>query len=95
MKRQTFLKAAATAFLFLVFCFNAGSLRADPGADSLSNAERQARMDDRALVKSGDQDLQDEKSERFKKLEWLIKQSLMNQYQKLEVVVEEVEEYPE
>ena len=95
MKRQTFLKAIATAFLFLVFCFNAGSLRADPGPDSLSNAEQQARMDDRALVKSGDQDLQDDKSQKFKKLEWLIKQSLMNQYQKLEVAEGEVEEYPE
>jgi len=95
MKRQTFLKAIATAFFFLVFCFNAGSLRADPGPDSLSNAEQQARMDDRALVKSGDQDLQDDKSQKFKKLEWLIKQSLMNQYQKLEVAEGEVEEYPE
>jgi len=52
-------------------------------------------MDDRALVKSGDQDLQEEKSQRFKKLEWLIKQSLMNHYQKLEVVGGEVEEYLE
>jgi hypothetical protein len=95
MKRQTFLKATATAFLFLVFCFNAGSLRSEPGADSLSNAKRQAEMDDRTQVKSGDHNLQEEKSERFKKLEWLIKQSLMNQYQKLEVVGEEVEEYPE
>ena len=92
MKRQTFLKTTATAFLFLVFCLNAGSLRADPGPDSLSNAEQQAKMDDRALVKSGDQDLQEEKSQRFKKLEWLIKQSLMNHYQKLEVVGGEVEE---
>jgi len=46
-------------------------------------------MDDRGLVKSGYQDLQEEKSQRFKKLEWLIMQSLMNQYQKLPVVVEE------
>jgi len=85
MKKQTFLKATATAFLFLVFCFNAGSLRAEPGPDGLSNAKRQAEMDDRNLVKSGDQDLQEEKSQRFKKLEWLIIQSLMFQYQKLEV----------
>ena len=95
MKKQTFLKATATVFLFLVFCFNAGSLRAEPGADSLSNAKRQAMMDDKAPVKSGDQDLQEEKSQRFKKLEWLIMQSLMNKYQKLEGVGEEVEEYPE
>jgi len=95
MKRQTFLKAAATVFLFLVVCFNAGSLRAEPQADSLSNAKRQAMMDDRALVKSGDEDPQEEKSQRFKKLEWLIMQSLMNKYQKLEGVGEEEEEYPE
>jgi hypothetical protein len=95
MKRQTFLKATATAFLFLVFCFNAGSLRAEPGSDSLSNAKRQAKMDDSAQVKRGDQDPQDEKSQRFKKLEWLIMQSLMNHYQKLEVVEGEVEEYLE
>jgi len=95
MKKQTFLKASATVFLFLVFCFNAGSLRAEPGADSLSNAKRPAMMDDRTPVKSGDQDLQEEKSQRFKKLEWLIMQSLMNKYQKLEGVGEEVEEYPE
>jgi len=95
MKKQTFLKATATVVLFLVFCFNVGSLRAEPGADSSSNAKRQAMMDDRASVKSGDQDLQEEKSQRFKKLEWLIMQSLMNKYQKLEGVGEEVEEYPE
>jgi hypothetical protein len=95
MKRQTFLKATATAFLFLVLCFNAGSLRAEPGLGSLSNAKRQSEVGDRTLVKSGDQDLQEEKSQRFKKLEWLIMQSLMNQYQKLEVVEGEGEEYLE
>ena len=57
MKKQTFLKTAATAFLFMVFCLTAGGLRADPGSDSLSNAEQQAKMDDRARSKSGDQDL--------------------------------------
>jgi len=92
MKKQTLLKASATAFLSLVFCFNAGNLRAALGPDSLSNAKRQIKMDDRSLVKSGDQDLQEEKSQRFKKLEWLIMQSLMNQYQKLPVVVGEEEE---
>jgi len=95
MKRQTFLKATATAFLFLACSFNAGGLRADPGPDSLSNSEPQAKMDHRALEKSGNQDLQEEKSQRFKKLEWLIMQSLMNQYQKLEVRGGEVEEFPE
>jgi len=95
MKKQTFLKTAATAFLFLVFCLNAGSLRADPGPDSLSNAEQQAKMDDRARSKSGDQDLQEEKSQKFKKLEFLIRESLMAQYRKLPVVEEEVKEYPE
>ena len=92
MKRQTFRKAIATAFLSLVFCFNAGSLRADSGPDSLSDAKQQVKMDDRALAKSGDQDLQEEKSQRFKMLEWLIRENLMNRYQKLEVVEGEVEE---
>jgi len=95
MKRQIFLKATATVFLFLVVCFNAGSLRAEPRADSLSNAKRQAMVDEGGQVKSGDEDLQEEKSQRFKKLEWLIRQSLMNKYQKLEGVGEEAEEYPE
>jgi hypothetical protein len=95
MKRQTFLKAIATAFLFLVFCFNAGSLRAEPGPDSFSNAKQQAKMDDKALVKSSGYDPQEDKSQSFKKLEWLIIQSLMKQYQKLEMVVEEEEEYLE
>ena len=92
MKKQTFLKTAATAFLFMVFCLNAGGLRADPGSDSLSNAEQQARMDERARSKSSDQDLQEEKSQRFKKLEFLIREGLMARYQKLEVVEEEVKE---
>ena len=95
MKKQTLLKASATAFLSLVFCFNSGNLRAGPGPDSSSNAKRQAKMDDRGLVESGDQDLQEEKSQRFKKLEWLIMQNLMNQYQKLPVVVGEEEEHLE
>ena len=92
MKRQTFLKAAATVFLFLVVCFNAGSLRAEPREDSLSNARRQAMVDDRAQVTSGDEDLQAGKSLRFKQLESLIMQSLMDKYQKLEGVEEDVEE---
>ena len=92
MKKQTILKTAATAFLFLVFCLNAGSLRADSGPDSLSNAQQQAKVDDRALSKSKDQDLQEEKSERFKKLEFLIKENLMTRYQKLEGLEEEVNE---
>ena len=95
MKRQTFLKATAAVFLFLVFCFNAGSLRAEPREDSLSNAKQQAMMDDRAQVKSGDEDLQAEKSLRFKKLESLIMQGLMDKYQKLEGVEEEGGESPE
>ena len=92
MKKQTFLKTAATAFLFMVFCLTAGGLRADPGSDSLSNAEQQAKMDERARSKSSDQDLQEEKSQRFKKLEFLIREGLMARYQKLEVVEEEVKE---
>jgi len=92
MKKQTFLKTAATAFLFMVFCLNAGGLRADPGSDSLSNAEQQAKMDERARSKSSDQDLQEEKSQRFKKLEFLIREGLVARYQKLEVVEEEVKE---
>ena len=94
MEKKPLLKASATVFLSLFFCFNAGILRAEPGTepDSSSNAKRQARMDDRGLAKSGDQDLQEEKSQRFKKLEWLIMQNLMYEYQKLPVVAEDGEE---
>ncbi len=92
MKRQRFLLTAATVVLSLAFCFDAGSLRCEPAAESLTNAKSQPRVGDRIQAKKGDQDLQEEKSQRFQVLEFLIIQRLMSQYQQMEVAEPSLED---
>ncbi len=85
MKRRiSYVTAALTGFC-LIFWANTGNLLAAPVPDSFNKANSQAKMSDKAPAASSDQDVQEEKSQRFKEIEWIIKLRLMQQYEKLAV----------
>ncbi len=88
---RTLFKTAAIGCLCLMFWGNAGNLRCETAPDSFRHAQPQARMADKMPAKSSDQEYQDDKSERFKIMEWVIRQNLMKQYQQF-VVNEDLEE---
>ena len=82
-------KIFITAGFLSFFLFNVGSLRCEsPPADSY-NLQPQANRSGIALDKARDQSWQgdqEDKSDRFKELEWLIKQSLLMKYQRMEII---------
>lgn len=56
-----------------------------------TTAQSLVKKDNPPMEKSRDQEMQDDQSARFKVLEWMIRQNLMKQYERMEVV-EELEE---
>ncbi len=76
---------ALTLALLLV---NLGGARCESQTSGLNNAQSLVKRDNTNLAKSSDQEMQDDKSERFKVVEWLIRQNLMKQYERMEVVEE-------
>lgn len=88
--RGLILKLFTTAsFLLLLLIGNMGSLRCESPPAGLIDNQPQAKWTENRQVKSNaKQDLQGEKSQRYKELEWMIKQMLNIQYQKLEEVAD-------
>jgi hypothetical protein len=74
------------AVLLSLLLFNLESPRCESQPLGLNNAQSLAKRDNARMEKSSDQEVLDDKSERFKVLEWLIRQSLMQQYERMEVV---------
>ena len=64
---------------------NIGSARCEPQPAGLNNAQSQVMRNTTKIEKSSDQEMQDDKSQRFKEIEWLIRQNLMKQYEKLAI----------
>jgi hypothetical protein len=65
---------------------NMESPRCESQPTGLNNAQSLVKRNDTKMEKSSDQEMQNDKSERFKVLEWLIRQNLMKQYERMEVV---------
>lgn len=90
-----FIKLFALA-VFLSF-FNVGSVKGASPPGGLDNLPPQANRSSTELGKSRDQSWledQEDKNERFKELEWLIKQNLLMQYQRIEIK-EDLEDIPD
>jgi hypothetical protein len=85
MKKQLILKISAAAVLLAFWLFNVGTLKSAPPADHFRGAQSQARKAWPGTGHTPDQNLEDEKQQRYQMLEWLIVQGLMRQYQKLEI----------
>ena len=82
----TMLGGIAVVLSFLLL--NVGILRCESRPGAPGNLPPQAKSDSPAFGKTGDQswlEEREEKSERFKELEWLIKQKLLKQYEKMEI----------
>ena len=89
MKTQTnIIKISLAAAILALLTFNPGSLRCEPQPAGPPEAQPQARQDHPRAGKIEDRDRQDEKSQRFRELESLIKGSLMIQYQRLDAIAE-------
>ncbi len=89
MKKPTaLLKIFITGLVsFLLFNVNAGSLRCESPPGGPGDLQPQANRSGTAPGKSSDQgwlEEQENKNERFKELEWLIKQRLLKQYERME-----------
>jgi len=87
MKKPTTLKIFIMAGFLAFFLVNVGSLRCESPPGGRDNLSPQANRSGVALDKAREQSWledQEDKSERFKELEWLIKQRLMKQYERME-----------
>ena len=89
-KPATLLKIFLTGLLSLwLVNANVGTLRCASPPGGPADLQPQANRSSTALEKSSDQGWmddqeQEDKNERFKELEWLIKQRLMKQYERME-----------
>ncbi len=63
---------------------NIESPRCEPQSVDRNQAQSLAKSKDIKVERAGDPEVQDEKIDGFKILEWMIRQSLMKQYEKLE-----------
>lgn len=97
MKKPTAMKIFITTGFLSFLLFNVGSLRCESPPGGSSILPPQANRSGPALGKSRDQgwlEDQEDKQERFKMLEWLIKQNLLMQYQRMEIK-EDLEDLPD
>ncbi len=84
MKKPKIIIGLVTAALLIGFLLvKVESPRCESPPLSLNNAQSQAARNDAKSEKFYDPDVQDEKSDRFKIMEWVIRQNLMKQYEKL------------
>jgi hypothetical protein len=87
MKKPNIIKGLfVIAVLFSLLLFSIESPRCESQPTGLSNAQSLVKRDNTKMEKSSDQEMQDDKSDRFKVMEWVIKQNLMKQYERMEVV---------
>jgi len=96
-KPTAFLKILITTGFLSLLLLNVGSVKGASAPGGPDNLPAQAKRSGTALEKASDQnwlDDQEDKHERFNQLEWLIKQSLLMQYQRMEVK-EELEDLPD
>jgi hypothetical protein len=85
MEKQRIIKSIFALLVFLSLLFiNSGSARSE-SEPALSKAQSQATYADKQAAEDrNDPNWQEDKSGRFKELEWIIKQNLLNKYQRLE-----------
>jgi hypothetical protein len=89
MKKGTVIIRILVTVIFLSgFLFQVGTLRCESQSDRLDKARSQAKISDRNSAKSSDWEEQEDKSARFKELEWLIKQNLLQHYQQMELAAD-------
>jgi hypothetical protein len=74
------------AVLLSLLLFNIESPRCESQPLGANAAQSLVKRDNAKMEQSSDQEMRDDKSERFKVLEWMIRQSLMQQYERMEVV---------
>jgi hypothetical protein len=87
MKKVNIIKGLfIIAVPFALLLVNIESPRCESQPSSLNNAQSLAKRNNPEMAKSSDQEMQEDKSERFKVLEWMIRQNLMKQYERMEVV---------
>lgn len=85
MRKQTIIKIFAVAVFLAFFLFNIGTARCEPPSDSFREAQSNLRKALPRQETSHEQNLEQENHERFQLVEWLIQQSLLKQYQRLEI----------
>jgi hypothetical protein len=74
------------AVVLYLLLFTIESPRCESQPTGLNNAQSLVKRNSPKMEKSNDQERQDDKSQGFKVLEWLIRQNLMKQYERMEVV---------
>lgn len=85
MKKRTFIFRILVTVIFLAgFLLQVGSLRCESQSDRLDESRSQARISERNWAKNSDWEEQEDKSARFQELEWIIKQTLLKEYEKME-----------
>ncbi len=92
MKKHNFIKGFfIAALLFALLLINVGSPRCEAQPAQVKNTHSKAKTAPNPVAKSGDLEPQDDKSRRFREMEWLIRESLMKQYERL-VMTEALED---
>ena len=85
MKTQTTNKKSLVIAVFLaLLLFNGSALRCEDTSNSMK-AQSRATYAERRADSNYEPELQNDKSRRFEVLEWLVMQSLMSKYQKMEI----------
>ena len=87
MKKVNIIKGLfIIAVPFALLMVNIESPRCESQPSGLNSAQSLVKRNDTKMEKSSDQEMRDDRSERFKLVEWMIRQNLMKQYERMEVV---------
>lgn len=84
MKRRLIIRICASLVFLFFLLLNVGGLRCEPQTGGLGQAQSRVQRDDRRPAKDPAPDWQEDKSERFKMVEWLIMQQLLKKYERIE-----------
>jgi hypothetical protein len=85
MKRSIFIAVSSIVILILLLLVDVKSVKCESQPLELQQAQSKVKRDKGKVAKDGDPELQNDKEERFKMMEWLIRQNLMKQYEQMEV----------
>jgi hypothetical protein len=85
MKTQFIIKMQFIVFMVSsLLLINVVGLRCENKSDSLQ-AQSHAKLAERRVEEQYDPEAQDEKSQKYERLEWLTKQNLMKKYGRMEI----------
>lgn len=85
MKQATFYRLAVIPVFAALLVMNTGDARGESQTDNLLNARSSAKLEEPRTENLGELQAREAKSARYREMEWIIRQQLLQKYERIEI----------